>query len=328
MRKEKFVYNTQTLRYERVVEPLKIKIFRVLGFLCGVIVSSIIIISLAFYHFPSPKEEALMREITQLKTQYSSINQDIDILSKVLTNIQDRDANVHRIIFGMDPIDESVWNGGVGGHNKYNTSLTKFKSTGDLLVESREKLDKLKRQLAIQSKSLDEVEDLASKREEMMASVPAIKPIRSDHIQRNIGSLSGFGMRMHPVFKRRKMHTGIDFTCPLGTPIHASGDGRITAIEYMKSGYGTHVVIDHGFGYSSLYAHMSEVDVTLGQKVKRGQVIGKVGSTGTSTAPHLHYEVIHKNKKVNPIHYCMDGLSDMEYQQLVNMASISNQSFD
>ncbi len=328
MRKEKFVYNTQTLRYERVVEPLKIKIFRVLGFLCGVIVSSIIIISLAFYHFPSPKEEALMREITQLKTQYSSINQDIDILSKVLTNIQDRDANVHRIIFGMDPIDESVWNGGVGGHNKYNTSLTKFKSTGDLLVESREKLDKLKRQLAVQSKSLDEVEDLASKREEMMASVPAIKPIRSDHIQRNIGSLSGFGMRMHPVFKRRKMHTGIDFTCPLGTPIHASGDGRITAIEYMKSGYGTHVVIDHGFGYSSLYAHMSEVDVTLGQKVKRGQVIGKVGSTGTSTAPHLHYEVIHKNKKVNPIHYCMDGLSDMEYQQLVNMASISNQSFD
>jgi murein DD-endopeptidase MepM/ murein hydrolase activator NlpD len=328
MRKEKFVYNTQTLRYEKVVEPLKIKIFRVLGFVCGVIVSSIIIISLAFYHFPSPKEEALMREITQLKTQYSSINQDIDILSKVLTNIQDRDANVHRIIFGMDPIDESVWNGGVGGHSKYNTSLTKFKSTGDLLVESREKLDKLKRQLAIQSKSLDEVEDLASKREEMMASVPAIKPIRSDHIQKNIGSLSGFGMRMHPVFKRRKMHTGIDFTCPLGTPIHASGDGKITAIEYMKSGYGTHVVIDHGFGYSSLYAHMSEVDVTLGQKVKRGQVIGKVGSTGTSTAPHLHYEVIHKNKKVNPIHYCMDGLSDMEYQQLVNMASISNQSFD
>lgn len=328
MRKEKFVYNTQTLSYEKVVEPLKIKIFRVLGFVCGVIVSSIIIISLAFYHFPSPKEEALMREISQLKTQYSSINQDIDILSKVLTNIQDRDANVHRIIFGMDPIDENVWNGGVGGHNKYNTSLTKYKSTGDLLIESREKLDKLKRQLAIQSKSLDEVEDLASKREDMMASVPAIKPIRSDHIQKNIGSLSGFGMRMHPVFKRRKMHTGIDFTCPLGTPIHASGDGKITAIEYPKSGYGTHVIIDHGFGYRSLYAHMSAVDVTLGQKVKRGQVIGKVGSTGTSTAPHLHYEVIHKSKKVNPIHYCMDGLSDMEYQQLVNMASISNQSFD
>jgi murein DD-endopeptidase MepM/ murein hydrolase activator NlpD len=175
---------------------------------------------------------------------------------------------------------------------------------------------------------LDEVEDLSSKREEMLASIPAIKPIRSDKIERNISSLSGFGMRMHPIFKRRKMHTGIDFTCPQGTPIHASGDGKIVSIKDLKSGYGTHVIIDHGFGYKSLYGHMSDVDVTLGQKIKRGQVIGKVGSTGTSTAPHLHYEVINKNQKVNPIHYCMDGLSDMEYQQLVNMASISNQSFD
>ena len=327
MRKEKFVYNTQTLRYEKVVEPLRVKIFRVLGFVCGVVVSSIIIISLAYTYFPSPKEEALMREISQMKAQYASINSDIDMLSKVLENVQERDANVHRIIFGMDPIDEDVWNGGVGGHNKYST-LTKYKNTGELLVESREKIDKLKRQLAIQSKSLDEVEELSSRREEMLASVPAIKPIRSDNIKKNISSLSGFGMRMHPIFKRRKMHTGIDFTCPKGTPIHASGDGKIVKIKYLKSGYGTHIVIDHGFGYESLYAHLSEVDVTLGQKVKRGQVIGKVGSTGTSTAPHLHYEVINKNKKVNPIHYCMDGLSDMEYQQLVNMASISNQSFD
>ncbi len=327
MRKEKFVYNTQTLRYEKVIEPLKVKIFRVLGFISGVIVSAIIIISLAYSHFNSPKEEALLREIAQMKSQYTAINSDIDMLSKVLENVQERDANVHRIIFGMDPIDESVWNGGVGGHNKYS-SLTKFKNTGELLVESREKVDKLKRQLAIQSKSLDEVEDLSSKREEMLASIPAIKPIRSDKIERNISSLSGFGMRMHPIYKRRKMHTGIDFTCPQGTPIHASGDGKIVSIKDLKSGYGTHVIIDHGYGYQSLYGHMSDVDVTLGQKVKRGQVIGKVGSTGTSTAPHLHYEVINKNQKVNPIHYCMDGLSDMEYQQLVNMASISNQSFD
>ncbi len=327
MRKEKFVYNTQTLRYEKVVEPLRVKIFRVLGFVSGVIVSAVIILSLAYSYFPSPKEEALMREITQMKSQYTAISSDIDMLSKVLGNVQERDANVHRIIFGMDPIDENVWNGGVGGHNKYS-SLTKYKNTGELLIESREKIDKLKRQLAIQSKSLDEVEELSLKREEMMASVPAIKPIRSDNIKRNISSLSGFGMRMHPVFKRRKMHTGIDFTCPKGTPIHVSGDGKIISIKHNKSGYGTHIIVDHGFGYQSLYAHMSEVDVILGQKIKRGQVIGKVGSTGTSTAPHLHYEVINKNQKVNPIHYCMDGLSDMEYQQLVNLASISNQSFD
>lgn len=327
MRKEKFVYNTQTLRYEKVVEPLKVKIFRVLGFVSGVIVSAVIILSLAYYHFPSPKEEALMREINQMKSQYAAINDDIDLLSKVLSNVQERDANVHRIIFGMEPIDESMWNGGVGGHDKYS-SLTKYKNTGDLLVESTQKLDKLKRQLTMQSKSLDEVEELSSNREKMMASMPAIKPIRSDNLKRNISSLSGFGMRMHPVFKRPKMHTGIDFTCPKGTPIHVSGDGKVVSIKENKSGYGIHVIVDHGYGYKTLYGHMSEYDVTIGQEVKRGQIIGKVGSTGTSTAPHLHYEVIHQSKKVNPIHYCMDGLSDQEYQQLVNMASISNQSFD
>ena len=327
MRKEKFVYNTQTLRYEKVVEPLKVKIFRILGFLSAVIVAAIVIISIAFTYFPSPKEQTLIREIEQMKYQYMALNSDLEMMSKVLNNLQERDASVHRMIFGMDPIDKNVWNGGTGGHDKYS-NLTPYKNSGKLLVETSEEIDQLKRKITLQSKSLDEITNLAKDREKMLASVPAIKPVREDKLKRNIRALSGFGKRFHPIYKRHKMHTGIDFTCPRGTAIQATGDGKVVSIKKLKSGYGTHVIIDHGYGYKTLYAHMSEVEVKRGQSVKRGQQIGKVGSTGTSTAPHLHYEVIYRDKKVNPIHYCMDGLSPKEYQELVNLAATTNQSFD
>ncbi|MFT5166855.1 MAG: murein DD-endopeptidase MepM/ murein hydrolase activator NlpD [Saprospiraceae bacterium] len=327
MRKEKFVYNTQTLRYEKVVVPVKVKIFKLFSFVSAVTVTAIIIISIAFTYFSSPKEQALTREIDQMKDQMLLMGSDYDNISKVLENIQDRDANVHRMIFGMDPIDDDIWNGGIGGADRYS-NLTKYKNTGETLIATKQKIEKLKRQLVIQSKSMDEVEQLANQREDMLASIPAIKPVRSDKLQRNIKSLSGFGMRMHPIWKRKKMHTGIDFTAPKGVAIHATGNGKILEIRNIQSGYGTHVIIDHGYGYKTLYGHMSAVSVKVGQKVTRGQVIGKIGNTGTSTAPHLHYEVINQGIKVNPIHYCMDGLSDQEYEQLVNMAATPNQSFD
>jgi murein DD-endopeptidase MepM/ murein hydrolase activator NlpD len=231
------------------------------------------------------------------------------------------------MIFGMNPIDQDVWNGGIGGADRFS-NLTKYKNTGESLINAKQKIEKLKRQMVVQSKSLDQVAKLADQREEMLAAIPAIKPIRSDKLKRNIRSLSGFGMRMHPIFKRRRMHTGIDFTTPKGISIHATGNGVVESIKKNKSGYGTHVTINHGFGYKTLYAHMGEVSVKRGQKVVRGEIIGKVGNTGTSTAPHLHYEVIYQGKKVNPIHYCMDGLTDTEYQELVNMAASQNQSFD
>ena len=327
MRKEKFVYNTQTLRYEKVVEPLNVKVFKAFGFLSAVFVTSCIMVAVFYHFYPSPKEEALIREINQMKGHYSEMSNEVATMSKVLSNIQERDGSVHRLMFGMDPIDQGIWEGGTGGSDKY-TDLTLFKNTGEDLVNTEQRIKRLRNQLAIQSKSLDEIETLAGKREEQLASIPAIKPIREDKLKRSIRSLSGFGMRMHPVFKRRKMHTGIDFTCPTGTPIQATGDGTIFRVTKSSSGYGHHVVIDHGFGYKTLYGHMSVIDVKKGQKVTRGQKIGEVGSTGTSTAPHLHYEVITKGAKVNPIHYCMDGLSPEEYQELANMASTANQSFD
>jgi len=327
MRKEKFVYNTQTLRYEKVVVPLNVKVFKAFGFFSAVVVTAIVLVGVIFQFFPSPKEEALTREINQMKNHYAEMNNDVANMSKILDNIQKRDGSVHRLMFGMDPIDQGVWEGGTGGSDKF-PNLTKYKNTAPTLMDAEMQIKRLESQLVIQSKSLEEIEDLASKREEQLASIPAIKPIREDKLKRKIKSLSGFGRRMHPVFKRMKMHTGIDFTCPSGTAIQATGNGIVEKVTKSASGYGHHIVINHGFGYKTLYGHMSKFDVKKGQKVTRGQKIGEVGSTGTSTAPHLHYEVVSKGHKVNPIHYCMDGLSPAEYQQLANMASTANQSFD
>ncbi len=323
MGKEKFYYNETTLRYEKLKTPLKSKLLTALGFLAMSAAMAFVLYSFV----PSPFERAQTREIQQLELQHIAMNDQVEKMGKVLENLQDRDANVHRIIFGMDPIDNQVWNGGQGGSEKYDF-ITNYKTTGELLQSTQQKADKLKRQLAIQSESLDKIETEASSREEKLAAIPAIKPIREDKLKRNIRALSGFGMRMHPIFKRKKMHTGMDFTCPKGTDIQATGAGVIEKIIKKKSGYGTHIIINHGYGYQSLYAHMGSVSVKAGDKVSRGQIIGTVGNTGTSTAPHLHYEVIHNNRKVNPISYCMDGLSAEEYQSLVDAAAKINQSFD
>ncbi len=323
MGKEKFYYNETTLRYEKLKTPFKSKVLTALVFL----VASAAMAFVLYSFVPSPFERAQTREIQQLELQHIAMNDQVEKMGKVLDNLQDRDANVHRVIFGMDPIDNQIWNGGQGGSEKYDF-ITNYKTTGELLQSTQQKADKLKRQLAIQSESLDKIESEASLREEKLAAIPAIKPIREDKLKRNIRALSGFGMRMHPIFKRKKMHTGMDFTCPKGTDIQATGAGVIEKIIKKKSGYGTHIVINHGYGYQSLYAHMASVTVKAGDKVSRGQIIGTVGNTGTSTAPHLHYEVIHNNRKVNPISYCMDGLSAEEYQSLVDAAAKINQSFD
>jgi len=325
--KEKFFYNTQTLRYEKIEISLKTKIFRGVGIFTGMLVGAAILATTLYHFYPSPKENALNVQIQQLELQNMKYGEQVDLMAKVLDNVHQRDAGVYRMMFGMDPMDDAVWNGGIGGHDKY-AELRNLNSSGEILAASQEKADRLKLKLSLESKSLDELEQLAKDKETMLASIPAIKPVREDKLNRNIRALSGFGMRMHPVYKRMKRHTGIDFSCPKGVDIQATGDGVIEAVYHKRTGYGTHVIINHGYGYKSLYGHMSTVDVKKGQKVKRGQLLGKVGSTGTSTAPHCHYEV-HKNGiKINPINYCLDGLTPEEYQDLANDASVVNQSFD
>ena len=231
------------------------------------------------------------------------------------------------MVFGMNPIDKGIWNGGTGGH-PVQSGLVQYKNGGIVVSGTMERLEKLSRQIVMQSKSLDTIQRLADSKEKMMASMPSIKPVREDKLNRGITLLSGFGWRLHPIYKVRKFHKGIDFAAPEGTPIQATGDGRVVKIEKSNRGYGNSIIIDHGFGFQTLYGHMKVIDVKEGDLLKKGQRIGLVGDTGSSTAPHCHYEVHLRGTPVNPLQYCMDSLSPTEYQELVNAAEIANQSLD
>lgn len=327
MAREKFTYNTQTLRYEKVVEPFSQKLLRIAGFVCAALVTAFLFTLISHKYFPSPKEKQLSDIIQTQDHQIEQLGSEFERLGATLESIQDRDATAHRMIFGMEPIDDGVWEGGIGGHEKY-TNIRDLGNSTEVLKSTLDKVNKLKFKMALQSRSLDTILMEAQKKEEMLASIPSIKPVRSDLLARDIKLLSGFGMRLHPIHKVRKMHAGIDFTAPQGTAILATGNGKVVKIEHKRTGYGNSVVIDHGYGYKTLYGHMYSIDIVLGQQVAKGQKIGAVGSTGTSTAPHCHYEVIHKGAKVNPIHYCMDGLKPGEYQEMAEAAAKVNQSFD
>ncbi len=326
MGKEKFIYNIHTLSYERVVIPLKTRLVQAFGVFSGVVVTSVILLALFYKYFPSPREKELLREIEQMEYKYANINAQFDKMSAALITVQERDASVHRAVFGMDPISENVWNGGVGGH-EMDAERNLFPNSWETVSKTEERVDRLTRQLGLQSKSLDTLLGLAKKKEDMLASIPSIKPVRQDQLQKGMDVLSGFGYRIHPVYKIAKMHEGVDFPARVGTPIQATGDGSVISAG-PHHGYGNCVEIDHGFGYVTRYAHMSKMSVRVGQKVKKGQQIGAVGDTGLSTAPHLHYEVHYKGKAINPINFCYDGLSTKEYSTLCSSSARSNQSLD
>ncbi|MCI5082529.1 MAG: M23 family metallopeptidase [Saprospiraceae bacterium] len=326
MRKEKFVYNTHTLQYEKVKESLSTTLLRIFGVFCAVVFTAFLIHMLIPNFYTSAREEALLQEIKLLKEEANKSKQVVADLSQELEYLQDRDAYAHRMIFGMDPIDPNVWNGGTGGSSKYD-EYEALENSGDAIIDLKKSIDRLKRKMSIQSQSLDTITKLAEQKEEMFAAIPSIKPVRADKLKRGIYNLSGFGRRIHPILKVPKMHYGIDFTAPTGTPIYSAGGGVVKRAEYSRT-YGNVVVIDHGYGYETLYAHMSKMLVRKGETIKRGQEIGKVGNTGRSTAPHCHYEVHHKGQPVNPINFCLDGLTTEEYKMLIDAANLQNQSFD
>ncbi|MEY3241351.1 MAG: hypothetical protein RIR11_2790 [Bacteroidota bacterium] len=325
-RKEKFVYNIHTLTYEKVIVPFKTRIWQAFGFFSVVLVTATALLVALYTYFPSPREKELLREIDQMGYKYEQLNGQLDMMSKVLTNIQERDANVHRSVFGMDPIDQDIWNGGVGGHEAH-PELNAFKYSSETIRATLEKMDAIGLKLSIQSKSLDTIQQLANNQQQMLASIPSIKPVREDKLQKSMNVLSGFGYRIHPVYKVKKFHQGVDFPARIGTAIQSTGDG-VVAEAGWHSGYGNCVRINHGYGYETWYAHMSHMDVRVGEKVKKGQKIGQVGDTGLSTAPHLHYEVHYKGGPINPINFCMDKLTPLEYQALTNSANTANQSLD
>lgn len=327
MKKEKFIYNPQTLRFEKVQVTLKNRLTKLVSLTSVLAISSLVLSLILHNYLPSPKEKLLMSELANIKEQYFSLSERLETFSKSIDNVQDRDRQIYKVLLGMEPIDESVWNGGVGGHNMYE-EYKSFPNTGNLIVETKQRIDKLNRQLNMQIKSLDSMFTKASKNAERLACIPSIKPVREDKLKRNVSLLSGYGMRIHPIHKIKKMHEGIDFTAPKGTPIQATGNGKVITVERGGRGYGNHVVIDHGYGYQSLYGHMETVTVKEGQTLAKGQQIGTIGSTGTSTAPHCHYEVRYKGNPINPIDYVLDGLTPSEYMEMIRQSQIANQALD
>ncbi len=327
MKKLKYVFNEQTLQYEQVEITLKERVAKSFGIISSLIFTSLIISLTLSHFFPTVKEKSLDKEIVQMQYHLSQLSDEYQDLHTEIDVLQDKDANVHRVIFGLDPVDAAVWEGGTGGRENI-IQLVNTKSANEVLSELVEKAERLKRKINIQKKSLDTIMSLSIKHEEKLASIPSIKPVQEEKLKRRIRYLSGFGWRIHPVHKVKKFHKGIDFTAPRGTPIQSTGNGVVVRVQNKRTGYGKNIVIDHGHGFETLYGHLQDVEVTKGQRVKKGQRIGTIGSSGTSTAPHLHYEVRLKDQAVNPIDYVLDGLTPEEYQILVSRAAQENQSFD
>ena len=327
MGKVKYVFNDKTLQYEKHKLSYRQIAFRLL-IQAGAVIFTGLVFHFAFTSmFPSEKEKQLSQELKSTEYQLKQISFKVESLNKKMDELHEKDNQVNRMILGASEIDENVWEGGIGGHDKYKHLLA-LESTGEIIKTTLEKIDKIERKAEIQKESMEEIFSLAKKREKKMSAIPSIKPVRGDKLKKEIELLSGFGWRVHPVYKIKKFHYGMDFTSPKGTVIVATGDGRVKKIERVRSGYGNYIEIDHGFGYTTLYAHMDKIDVKVGQKVTKGQKVGTVGNTGTSTAPHLHYEVKINGEQVDPINYVMDGLTTKEYLEVVKKASVANQSWD
>lgn len=322
-KKIKYFYNTHTLKYEKVELSLTKKILRVIGYLASVAVFASIVMIIAYTYIDSPKEKRLKREIEQLTLQYDLLENRLKIMEVVMSDLQDRDDNIYRVIFEAEPISSDIRKAGFGGVNKYK-SLEGF-NYAEIMINATEKLDRVAKQMYVQSKSYDELLKEVKNKNKLLASIPAIQPISNKRLK---AFASGYGYRIHPIYKTSKMHTGMDFTAAIGTPIYATGDGYVSVAEIGGRGYGNHIVINHGYGYQTLYAHMSRMKARRGQSVKRGEIIGYVGNTGTSTAPHLHYEVRKGGRPINPINFYYNDLTPIEYETMLKISQTANQSFD
>ncbi len=325
MSKEKFIYNEHTLQYEKIETNWKEQTLKVFGIVSALIVGVVICFPLLQRLFPTAEVQVKNNEIALLELRYQNLQKQVDVQQKAVGELFNRDNNIYRTMFNVSPIDPSVFEGGVGGHDRL-AGLGKYNSS-ETILKTQDKVEQLSQLIALQSKSFDTIARLAKAKENMLSSIPSIKPVREDHLASSIGYLSGFGMRIHPIHKVRRFHKGIDFSAPHGTAIQATGDGEIVQAG-RDGGYGNCVIIDHGYGYRTLYAHMSKLDAHVGQKVKKGQRIGLIGSTGSSTGAHCHYEIHLNGNVVNPIQFVMDGLSPAEYQALVNAATQEGNSLD
>ncbi len=323
MKKIKYFYNTNTLRYEKLETPLRVKLLRVLSFIATCIVTSLIIVAIAFRYLDSPKEKLLKQQYESAREKLDVLNSHVARLNMQMKELEKRDNDVYRAIFEANPIPDSARAKAM--ENQKEIILVQKMDQNDLTSSITSSINNIAQRMAFQDKSFMELQGFIKNKEVLLASTPAIQPVANKDLNR---IASGFGSRIDPVYKTVKMHAGLDFAAPQGTPIYATANGTITTAGNNGDGFGNHVIIDHGYGYETLYGHMYKVKVRNGQRVKRGELIGYVGSTGKSTGPHCHYEVHKNDRPLDPVYFFYNDLTPEQFDRLLKMARASNQSLD
>ena len=325
MPKVKYYYDPNTLSYKPIQNSTPLRISNLLLFLMSSAIfgAVLLFVLLNTDWLNTPTEMVQARELKNYELQFDILSRRLGQLESVLENVEDRDNNLYRVYFEASPIPEEQRRVGFGGVNRYR-DLEGFNNS-EIIVNTTKRIDVLTKQIVVQSQSLAEIEELAKDKEALLEAIPSIQPVRNEDL---IRMASGYGYRTDPFTKKRKFHYGMDFTASRGTPVYASGNGIVKRADNRSSGYGKHIRIDHGFGYVSLYAHLNKYNVKRGQKVKRGDIIGFVGSTGRSVGPHLHYEIFKDGKKINPLNFYYGHLSAAEFDKLLNQASQENQYLD
>ncbi len=323
MKKIKYYYNTQTLRYEKLVTPLRVKLLRVFGFIAAAIFTAFIIVAIAFRYLDSPKEKEMRRQITELEDRYDELYGRTKELQQQVSELENRDNKIYRTIFEASPVPDSVREKKMRDTSEF--ILVSNMSNNEMIKSVADILNNLSARLAYQNKSYDDIEKMVNNKEQLLRATPAIQPVSNKDLER---VASGFGVRIDPVYKTPRFHKGLDFTAPQGTPIYATADGVVTEAGFSTGGYGNNVIINHGYGYETLYGHMYRVKVRAGQRVKRGETIGWVGSTGKSTGPHCHYEVHKYGNVLDPVYFFYNDLTPAQYERMLKIVSSKNQSFD
>ena len=320
--KKKYKINPDTLELERIDHGIGYWLRQTGLYIMGGVVIGVIFLYLFLIFFPSPREKQLIREKEALSTQLENLNRQVDQMQIVMTDLQQRDDNLYRVLFGAEPIPLSIRQGTKRKIEYYEqlSRMTNKQLSADLAL----KVDILEKEIYVQAKSYDEVLDMATNQEIRMENIPAIQPVMNKDLKR---VASGYGMRIDPVYHVRKFHQGMDFTAPTGTEVFATGNAKVKFAGW-KQGYGNTVILDHGYGYETLYAHLYKALVRKGQKVRRSDIIALVGNTGKSTGPHLHYEVRLNGKPVDPRNYYFYDLSPEEYDQMIQLSNNFGQMLD
>lgn len=323
MKKVKYYYNTHTLRYEKAVTPLRVKVLRIFGFVAASLVTASLIAYFAFRFVGSPREKMLELQNQEMREDYYELVEKAKVLDEQMKELETRDNDIYRAIFEATPIPDSA------RAKKIETELEIAKiekiSSKKLVSSVDATLDNLVERINSQQQSYEEVNQLVKDKERLLAHTPAIQPVSNKNLKR---IASGFGYRIDPIYKTPRLHPGLDFTAPQGTPIYATANGKVEVAGNLGDGYGRHVIISHGYGYKTLYGHMVRIKAQAGQTVRRGEVIGWVGSTGKSTGPHCHYEVIKNGSPIDPIYFFYNDLTPAQFDRILKQAAASNQSMD